>query len=195
LLLATFFVGCQRNSPDQYQGESLRHWEIQATDHDPAKRREAVQALGKIGLKGLPGLTKLLDDSDQQVRNAATLAIIRLGRPALPELKRLTKSPNEKVRNGANQALIRLLVDMGHDGVPQLIELLKSPEPNLRLTAASALMRIRPDQSKSAIPALEEMLDEETNPGVRRTASMTLKYLKTEKNAQEKLHGQATPQR
>jgi hypothetical protein len=93
LVLSAFCIGCQRSGLPEYQGKSLKYWETQAADKDVVKRREAAQALGRIGMKGLPGLAKLLGDEDQQTQNAASLAIIRLGQKALPELKRLTHSP------------------------------------------------------------------------------------------------------
>jgi HEAT repeat protein len=186
-------AGCQHRGSADDQAQALRHWESRAASEDPAQRRAAAEALGKMSPHGLDVLVKLLRDPDRCVRAAATVATMKLGPNAVPWLQDLLRSSaNKQVRTGAAQAFTRLAIGMRVDGAPYLVNLLNDPEPEVRGEAAKALLRADPALAREALPALKGLLADE-NPGVRAAAATTLKILEPRQKPSESASPQ-TPQ-
>src|SRR5262245_26579938 len=82
-----------------FLGREVPDWVAQLDSKDPALRRSAAFALGKVGLEGataVPKLTALLDDPDPAVAETAASALGELGswsKPALPRLLSLLADP------------------------------------------------------------------------------------------------------
>jgi HEAT repeat protein len=179
LLILTLCSGCapKASSKLQYRGKPIRYWETLAENDDPAKRVDAARALGKIGPRGLPALTKMMGDKEHRVRAAAYLAIMDMkGKKVVPELQELIDGSDQAARDGATKALVQIYVNRGEKGVPKLIELLKDPHVTVRVQAVRAFVRVDRDSVKTAIPAIKEALGD-GDPTVRKAAQLTLAIL------------------
>lgn len=156
LAFALVFVGCGK--PEAvYQGKPTSFWVRQLRGADAAARREAVQALGAIGVESVPALVAALNDASADIRTAAADALGRVGpeaKAALPALTATLKDPEKAVRQHAAFALG--VVDPEDAAVlPALVELLKDSDLEVRRHAALSLGRLGP----SARPALEVLME------------------------------------
>jgi HEAT repeat protein len=182
LLIFTICLGCAPKTSKklEYRGKSLQYWEDQAEDKDPAKRREAAKALGKIGPKGLYSLSKMVaGDKQHRVRAAAYLAAMDIkGEKVVPELKDLIGESDKNVKAGASKLLVQTLVNQGgKKGVQELIDLVKGQDPEVRVQAIRAFLRVNRSLVGPAIPALKKAKRDE-NPEVSKAASLTLNIIK-----------------
>jgi HEAT repeat protein len=160
-----------------YEAKTLSEWVAVARDKDPALRRDAVWALGKIGSKAIPALTESLKDKDTDVRRLATLALGEMGseaKAAVPALTKLLKDRDTAVCRAAAEALGEI-GPPAKAAVPALIESLKDRDTDARRLAALALGDIG-TQAKAAVPALTKLLkDEDTE--VRMSAAWALGHI------------------
>ncbi|MFO0841324.1 MAG: HEAT repeat domain-containing protein [Gemmataceae bacterium] len=84
------------------------------THPDPVVRRNAAEALGRIGgpePQVIPALAERLSDGDAVVRGAAARSLGWFGpaaKPAAPALRKLLDDPDKAVRSQAAQALGRI---------------------------------------------------------------------------------------
>ncbi|RQH21754.1 HEAT repeat domain-containing protein [Okeania hirsuta] len=167
--------------------------------------RLELPVLVKVKLAGLtksdaavPGLVKLLEDSDKYVRRGAEKALGEIrSKTAVPGLIKLLEDSDYLVRYSAEKALgeigsetaipelIKLLENsdsgvhsaaeaLGEIGsetaIPELIKLLENSDSGVRHSAAEALGKIG---SETAIPELIKLL-ENSDSGVRETVANTL---------------------
>ena len=58
-----------------YLAKPLSQWIVLAKDKDPAQRRKAAEAFGRIGAPAVPALKELLKDKDSGVRMAIVNAL------------------------------------------------------------------------------------------------------------------------
>jgi hypothetical protein len=143
---------------------------IIAKTHDPARRHDAVAALGKLGkydaVRVVPHLIRLLEGQDSAGRrrdaNAVLGALADIGKPAhaalplvlamLDESKRLESEVNE-------WTAIYALVAIAEPGesTPILVALLDHPKPNMQVQAANGLKHSGA-QAASAVPAMLDKL-------------------------------------
>jgi HEAT repeat protein len=81
-------------------------------------RRRAADALGKIGdAQAIPGLLKLVEDSDSYVRSSAADALGKIGdAQAIPGLLKLVEHSDSDVRRRAADALGKI-GDEGDSGI------------------------------------------------------------------------------
>jgi HEAT repeats len=133
-------------------------------------RRIAVLAIGRMFLtdqvvnQSVPGLSKLLGDSDQSVRMAVIGTLGKMGIrakaavPALIEAVTQSQSQTKPVPGLAfRPSAVRLLGFLGPEAkaaVPELTGLLKSPDRDVRSQAAIALWRINRDTNMVAVMTL-----------------------------------------
>ena len=103
-------------------------------------RGSAADALGKIGDKvAIPGLLKLLKDSNSNVRGSAADALGKIGdNAAIPGLLKLLKDYDWQVRKSVADALCKLDYKAA-EAIPGLLKLLEYPDWYVHLTAAFAL--------------------------------------------------------
>ncbi|NEO57465.1 MAG: hypothetical protein F6K54_32955 [Okeania sp. SIO3B5] len=116
----------------------------------------------------VPGLVKLLEDSDKYVRRGAadTLGEIR-SKTAVPGLIKLLEDSDYLVRYSAEKAL----GEIGSEtAIPELIKLLENSDYSVRESAAEALGEIG---SETAIPELIKLL-ENSDYSVRESAAEAL---------------------
>ncbi|MGE3808995.1 MAG: HEAT repeat domain-containing protein [Gemmataceae bacterium] len=147
---------------------------IQETDQDPATVVAAVQALGRIGVAGLPALIDALQHPLKQVRREAVWAIKRLGphgERAVPALIDALEDSDSRVRMGAAHAL-GSMGPLAATAVPALIKSLGHTNLIFCRLAAEALSRI----GAAARPALEEAC-QHSDRYIRREASWALDRL------------------
>lgn len=176
LLLAMVSLGCAPERKLEYQGKTLRQWEVEADGKKAIQRRTAAEALGKIGPEGLPTLMKLLDDKNKRVRTTARSAVLHIGGKGVPQLKKLLLSPDKEVKENATKILVQSLVNMRERGVRRLIKLLKNPDPKVRFEAAKAFMRMDQKTARQAKPALKKLLNDKYR-SVQSAADLSLKII------------------
>ncbi|NES02184.1 MAG: hypothetical protein F6K22_04645 [Okeania sp. SIO2F4] len=116
----------------------------------------------------VPGLVKLLEDSDKYVRRGAADALGEIrSKTAVPGLIKLLEDSDYLVRYSAEKAL----GEIGSEtAIPELIKLLENSDYSVRESAAEALGEIG---SETAIPELIKLL-ENSDSGVRETVANTL---------------------
>ncbi|MDB9423549.1 HEAT repeat domain-containing protein, partial [Microcystis aeruginosa CS-564/01] len=131
-------------------------------DSDNDVRRNAVEALGKIGSEtAIPGLLKALEDSDRFVRWKAAEALGKIGsETAIPGLLKALEDSDWYVRRNAAEALGKIGSETAIAG---LLKALEHPNKDVRENAAFALGDIG---SETAIPGLLKAL-EHSNSDVR----------------------------
>jgi HEAT repeat protein len=122
-------------------------------------RNAASQAMGGMGKKAVPYLTKALGDKKPMVRLHAARALGLIGgdaRVAGPAVANLLGDKDERVRRSASDAL-RAIRPKDRKVVVALVETFKGADPAIRDTAIDTLGHIGP-AAATAIPALLEML-------------------------------------
>ena len=131
-----------------------------AADPDPAVRRSAVEALGRLGdaravdalARQLQGAAGPRDEAAVSVRVAAAHALGQIGAAALPALAAVLHDRNQRVREAAVDALGAI---GGPSAVPALAAALGDDRSQLRQAAAKALAAIGGDDARTALlPAL-----------------------------------------
>src|SRR5262245_53364706 len=88
LLLVPRLAAVQEDEPSQ-DGKKLSEWVEQLKSQDAARRRAAIEAVGKFGPKGkeaVPALILAFRDSDDKVADAAVAALIAIGPDSVPPL-------------------------------------------------------------------------------------------------------------
>ena len=158
----------------------------------PPQRALVVEALGSLGAKAAPILTKTLDHPAAEVRVLAAAALCKQGaaaQEAAPALNRMLKDPSSEARANAALALGGIFgaapakpspspqpSPAGGEGVKEAAEnlglLLKDDSLEVRKTAAAALGKI----GVPAVPALAAAL-KYPDPDVRLLASDALANL------------------
>jgi HEAT repeat protein len=78
------------------------------SDLNPVIRQQAIQALGNLGMAGLPGLLQALSDSSSLLSDRAGDAIVALGQDAVPALQSLQKGPDPAMQKIAGSLLRRI---------------------------------------------------------------------------------------
>ncbi len=136
-------------------------------DEDFYVRRQAADALVKIGDVAVPALIETLRDEDDDVRRQAAGALGEIGDAAVPALIEALRDESFYVREQAAEAL-GLIGDAA--AVPALIEALRDEDSDVRRQAAEALGEIG---DVTAVPALIETLRDEDS-AVRRQAAEAL---------------------
>ena len=128
--------------------------------------RRAAEALGKIGSEvAIPGLLKLLENSDYYVRIMAADALDGIGSEvAIPGLLKLLKNSDSDLRRRAAYALGEI---GGEAAIPGLLKLLEDPNSDVRSMVAYAFGKIG---DEAAIPGLLKLL-EDPNSDVRSMAA------------------------
>jgi HEAT repeat protein len=132
-------------------------------------RSSAADALGKIGDdRAIPGLLKLVEDSDSDVRRSAADALGKIGdAQAIPGLLKLVEDSDSDVRRSAADALGKI---GDAQAIPGLLKLVEDSDSDVRRSAADALGKIGDDQ---AIPGLLKLV-EDSDSDVRRMAADAL---------------------
>ncbi len=150
----------------RYKGKPTEFWIKKLEDKDAAVRKEAVEALGKIGPEAhiaVPVLVKTLEDDSSAVREGAIQALGSIGpkaKAALPALVRAIQDKHPPYRNFAIQA-IGLIGPEDELIMPALVKtLLAEDKEGTHYHALEALRRIGP-KGKAGIPLLREGLKAE----------------------------------
>jgi HEAT repeat protein/serine phosphatase RsbU (regulator of sigma subunit) len=129
---------------------------------NPQTRRDAVETLGKFGLKAreaAPELVEALKDSFRDVRAAAAEALGKVGadvKQAVPPLMEALRDPIAGVRSAAARALGRFGPG-ARESVGALVELLKEQDVDVRSAAVETLGNIGADAA-AALPELSDLL-------------------------------------
>ena len=118
-----------------FEGKALSHWIALGHDKDPENRMQAIVALRRLGLAGIPALTELLKDDDLQVRRAAVMAL-----DLMPESRGGPPFPN-----GNPEARTVKLSPEAKAAIPVLTELLKDKDEIVWQAAAESLARVGPE--------------------------------------------------
>ena len=145
-------------------------------DEDEDVRRNAAEALVKIGEPAVEPLIKVLKDKNAKVRGDAAYALGRIGD------KRAVDALIEVLRNEDDDALVRLsaaeaLIRIGEPAVEPLIEALKDEDEDARSFAADALGEIG---DRRAVDALVKIL-KDGSAEVRESAACALGKIGDEK--------------
>jgi HEAT repeat protein len=145
------------------------------TDPNPFVRWSAARTLGKMApvesATAVPGLARLLFDTDLDVRLSSTVALDRYGpvaKSAVPALIRATTASDAEMRMAAMHALEGIGTG-AEPAVPALATALSDPDSRVRQVAAAVLGRFG-SLAVSAEPALRKALDD-PDAEVRRAAS------------------------
>jgi HEAT repeat protein len=119
-------------------------------------RSSAADALGKIGdAQAIPGLLKLVEDSDSSVRRRAAEALGKIGdSQAIPGLFKLVEDSDYSVRSSAAEALGKI---GDSQAIPGLLKLVEDSDYSVRSRAADALGKIGDSQ---AIPELLKLVED-----------------------------------
>jgi HEAT repeat protein len=150
-LVVGFLVNALSNDGQEARPVDTRNVDVQALvrkleDKEPAKRREAADALGKLGARAktaIPALMAAL--KDEFVSSNAALALRGIGAPAVPALVKGLKNANPMVR--ARSALGLAKMDgAAKSAVPALKKALKDHDARVRLRVAYALWNADPKQ-------------------------------------------------
>lgn len=154
LLVAALIAGspaCAQDGWDSDRARNAEYWIARLKEGDPATRRKALVALGRLGPRVLGVLTALgeaLNDPDGDFRYAAACTLGELGPLAahdlVPVLIRALKDARPDVRG---RALVGLGL-IGKDARPvskDVALLLSDPEGDVRLLAQAALRKLITD--------------------------------------------------
>jgi HEAT repeat protein len=174
-----------RNEP-LHDDRPMSYWAYQLRSDDPAKRHEAVVALGQMGADArdaVPSLAAALRDSDDKVRLNVALTLYKIGPdavPAVPQLGNALLDDHPQVRMNSALALTRMGA-AAEPALPQILVAYQNPENvpharpfnhSVKQQLARLLGRIGPP-SREAVPALIASLTE-TDSGIRANAAFAL---------------------
>jgi HEAT repeat protein len=144
--------------------DGLRH---ALADAAPAVRKQAVQALGRLGPlggKAVPELIEVLREGDEPLRVAAAESLGKIGEPVkltVPALVGLLADASPAIRTSAAAAL-GALGERAAEAVAALTPLLRERDDTMRQTAAEAITRIG-SLPPEAVRRLSEGLAHEDN--------------------------------
>lgn len=134
-------------------------------DSDESVRRNALEALGKLGDRGprlVPSfqasLERALSDKNDNVRAAAVAAVGELGPAFQGRVQLLAKAVGDPVHDVRKYAIVAL-EKIGPDAAPAAMALagaLRAKEIYIRVFAADALAAIGPG-ARAALPALRKL--------------------------------------
>ena len=153
---------------------------VSLADSDPALRRAAAEALGKIAdPAAVDGLMNALDDENDQVRQHAAVALGQIGPAASAATKKLIVAlSDQQVRTIAREALIQI----GPDAVDPLVDSLD--DDNIRFDVLVVLRTVDPvkttqqglaQPTAADLPSLHKVLYDVTRqPADRRAAAAAL---------------------
>jgi len=138
---------------------------VELKSEDVDMRRQAAQALGRIGGPGanpaVPALAVAVKDQDRNVRLFASQSLGLIGEPAVPTLLRLLRDEDESVRESALFGLYAA-GPAARSAVPAIVEILTDKNAKMRAHAATTLGRIGPE-ARMAVPALIDAMKDEDN--------------------------------
>ncbi|MEG4013670.1 MULTISPECIES: HEAT repeat domain-containing protein, partial [unclassified Microcoleus] len=104
--------------------------------------------------EAIPGLLKLVEDSDSDVRRSAAYALGKIGgEKAIPELLKLLEHSDSDVRRMVADALGKI---RDVQAIPGLLKLLEHSDSDVSIIAAETLGKVR---DKKAIPGLLKLLE------------------------------------
>lgn len=108
-------------------GKSLADWEADLENKDPMKRAEAANALGNIGSRGVPALTRALSDESTLVRCKAAQALGWCGPDAASAVEPLAKllQDESSEAQGISAETLGSLGPAAKEALPALQEALK----------------------------------------------------------------------
>lgn len=147
---------------------------------DSAKRRQAVQALARMGEEAKPAADLALqlardDKEPQELRLEAALVLgrVRRGDQVIAILREALGNPKDVIRMKGALALAEV-GPSAKAALPDLMKSFQDPNPLVRALAARALGGLG-NEAKQALPALAETLKDATNhPLVRAQATRAL---------------------
>lgn len=148
---------------------------------DPRVRAFATWTLGEMretARPAMPALVALARRDGGAGKTGALTAIGKIGGEspeAIPLLLQELKHPKEARRYRAARTIGRMGA-AGAPAIPGLIEALKDPSSTVRITAIRALADIG-EAAKPAVSALVEVVNKDTDPEVRKEASLALSKL------------------
>ncbi|NET43386.1 HEAT repeat domain-containing protein [Okeania sp. SIO2B3] len=167
-----WFLGARLVGDVQRRFQELVFVEVERLEL-PVLLKVELAALTKSDA-AVPGLVKLLEDSDSNVRMRAADALGKIGsETAIPELIKLLEDSDYSVRHSAAEALGKI---GSETAIPELIKLLENSDSGVRHSAAEALGEIN---SETAIPELIKLL-ENSDSGVRHSAAEALGEINSE---------------
>mmetsp|Transcript_115097 Transcript_115097/g.358435 ORF Transcript_115097/g.358435 Transcript_115097/m.358435 type:complete len:498 (+) Transcript_115097:91-1584(+) len=141
-----------------------------AADRQVKVRRAAVQALGKVGVRGVPHLVRFFGDADEGVRHFAAETLSGVGgEEAAAASAELAEHPNAPVRRAALSALGRMKADgRGHSGL--IAKHLNDDDFEARLASIQALNELGACEEAASVGALRN----DDNKGIRQAAVAAL---------------------
>jgi HEAT repeat protein len=123
--------------PNDTQTEIQKYIKDLEKDDFPV-RKEAVEALSKIGTPAMPELTKKLGWPFMTSCGHAAQVMVNIGKPAVPALIEALGNKDNLVRTNAAWAIGQIGADAVEAG-PTLVALLKDNDEQVRAEAAAAL--------------------------------------------------------
>ena len=111
-----------RAAEPTYKGKKLGEWIAALQDTDLEQRKQALEALRRLGPQAKPAvpvLCQLMRDDDRDLRRGAVRALYAVGpkaKAAVPALAGALRDPDREVRCGAADALGRLCSRVGSPG-------------------------------------------------------------------------------
>lgn len=157
LVRSSIFV-CLMQSGDAEVQEKI--WQAGLEHSDPVARAYSARLCGRLNLDdAIPGLRKLLDDSNWFARAEAAYALGLLkDHESMAKMREMVSDSADKARVGAMDALA-LFGEEGFNAVEPIAANLKASEWQLRVVAAQALGEIG---SMAAVEPLIERMELET---------------------------------
>jgi len=93
-------------------------------------------------VKAVPQLAELLRDADDAVRKEASDALVKIGRPSTPAVIKVLDSTKVELEQLRTITVLVKLGPEAEEAVPTLINFLKNPSTEVRILAATALGKI-----------------------------------------------------
>jgi hypothetical protein len=169
----------EKSEEPVHKGQTLSHWMELLNSQDPAKKVEAIMAIGMIGKKAWKAeqaLIEALKNEDEDVRWLAAQHIgsVDPGENAAQALLDVLKGSQEvtRVRASAAYSLGQIRTDMA-DAIPALSEALRSDDALLSVNAAASLFKVDPGTSDKVLTVLLNGL-KDSRTFVRHTAILAL---------------------
>ena len=161
-----------------YQGKPTSYWIKMVKDKDEQFRKDAAEALKKIGLKAIPMILREMKDVDLEDNMKAydtyIGVIVYIGEDSVPYI--INNLDNEEslfCTLGVLFAIIQEKNVNATEAVPALKKALKNKNDRIRGFAAGILVKIGPPANKLAVPVLIEMLKKDDE-FIKREACMSL---------------------
>jgi HEAT repeat protein len=133
-------------------------------DPKPKVRREAAEALAKIGPKAEAAVLELIKariyDEDLDVRISASEAVTRIATAAVPRLIEGLMNRDKYIRAYAAEELGHI-GRKGEAAIPQLVELLKDDSIRVKVAAAFSLHRMKHERDRMLAVLMVGLEDED----------------------------------